>query len=140
MAEEANSNDVIIKSKELFYRGQNVEDLKKLDVRELAKFLPSRSKRTALRNFQFIENFVKRCEKIIFDKKKIRTHLRDIVVVPKMVGMQIGVYNGHGFENVNITHQMIGHRLGEFALTRKKVVHGEAGIGATKSSAGAQKK
>ncbi|MEM4271520.1 MAG: 30S ribosomal protein S19 [Candidatus Pacearchaeota archaeon] len=134
------NEEVIVKSKELFYRGKNIEDLKKLDVREVAKYLPSRSRRTALRNFQAIENFVKRCESIIGNKKKIRTHLRDIVIVPRMVGMQIGVYNGKEFENVNITHQMIGHRLGEFALTRKKVTHGEPGIGATKSSAGVQKK
>ena len=73
-------------------------------------------------------------------KKKIRTHLRDIVVVPKLVGMQVGIYNGKTFNDITITHNMIGHRLGEFSLTRQKVQHGAPGIGATKSSAGVQKK
>jgi small subunit ribosomal protein S19 len=134
------SEEVIVKSKELFYRGKNVEDLKKLDVREVAKYLPSRSRRSVLRNFQPIEKFISRCEKKIARKKKIRTHLRDIVIVPKLVGMIIGIYNGKEFHDVTITHNMIGHRLGEFSLTRTKVSHGAPGIGATKSSAGVQKK
>jgi small subunit ribosomal protein S19 len=136
----ADESDVIIKSKDMFYRGKNVEDLKKLDVREVAKYLPSRSRRSVLRNFQTIEKFTKRCENKISKKKKIKTHLRDIVVVPKHVGMNIEVYNGKTFNPVTITHNMIGHRLGEFSLTRQKVSHGAPGIGSTKSSAGAQKK
>lgn len=138
MAEE--ETGVIMKSKEMFYRGKNVEDLKKLDAREVAKYLPSRSRRTVLRNFQAIEEFVKRCEEKVSMKKKIRTHLRDIVIVPRLIGMQISIHNGKTFNDVTITHNMIGHRLGEFSLTRQKVSHGAPGIGSTKSSAGAQKK
>ena len=134
------SEEVTVKSKEVYYRGKTLDELKALDVREVAKYLNSRSKRTALRNFQQIENFVKRCEKTLAGKKKIRTHLRDIVIVPRLVGMTIGIYTGKEYDDVIITYQMIGHRLGEFALTRKKVSHGEPGIGATKSSAGVQKK
>ena len=133
------AEDIIIKSKELFYRGKSFDFLKALEVREVAKYLPSRSRRSILRNFQVIENFIKRCEAKIAKKKKIRTHLRDVVIVPKLVGMIIGVYNGRTFNDVNISHNMIGHRLGEFALTRQKVQHGAPGIGATKSSAGMQK-
>ncbi len=132
--EKMKQEDVIVKSKDVFYRGQNLELLKNLDVREVAKFLPSRSRRSVLRHFDIIEKFVKRCETSQSTKKKIKTHLRDIVVVPRLVGMTIGVYNGKMFNDVNITHEMIGHRLGEFSPTRSKVQHGEAGIGATKSS------
>ncbi len=131
--------EVILKSKDVFYRGVNVEDLKKMDVRESAKYLPSRSRRTVLRNFNMIEEFIKRCEKKVATKKKIKTHLRDIVVVPKLVGHIIQVYNGHAFNEVRISAAMIGHRLGEFSLTRGKVTHGTPGIGATKSSAGDKK-
>jgi len=134
------ADEVIVKSKELFYRGKNLEDLKKLDVREAAKYLPSRSRRSVLRNFQTIEKFISRCEKKIARKKKVRTHLRDIVVMPRLVGMTIGIYNGKTFNDIAITNYMIGHRLGEFSLTRTKVSHGAPGIGSTKSSAGAQKK
>ena len=124
----------VIKSKETTYRGQTMDYLKSLDVRESAKYLPSRSRRYVLRNFDVIEMFIQRCEKSIVKKKKIRTHLREIVVVPKLVGMAISVYNGKTFLEVHITGEMIGHRLGEFSPTTGKVAHSEAGIGATKSS------
>ena len=54
--------------------------------------------------------------------------------MPRMVSMTIGIYNGKSFNDVLISPAMIGHRLGEFALTRTKVTHGTAGIGATKGS------
>lgn len=133
------AEQVQIKSKELKYRGHSLDDLKKMDVRESAKFMPSRSRRTILRNFDTIEKFLKRCEKKLSKNKKIKTHKREIVIVPKMVGMTIGVYNGKTYINVQITPDMIGHRLGEFSLSRTRVNHGSAGIGATKSSR-AQKK
>jgi len=123
-----------LKKKEHLYRGQTLEYLKNLGIREAAKFLPSRDRRTVLRNFDTIEKFVKRCETKIARKKKIKTHLRDVVIVPKMVGMTIGIYNGKNFQDILITIEMIGHRLGEFALTRVKAIHTTMGIGATKSS------
>ena len=133
MAEE------VLKAKEAVYRGKAISYLKSLDVRESAKYLPSRPRRYVFRNFDVIQKFIKRCEKRNSKNKKIRTHLRDIVVVPQLVGMAISVYNGKNFSDINITADMIGHKLGEFAITRTKVTHGSAGIGATKSSK-AQKK
>ncbi len=131
--------EIQVESKEQFYRGQPVEKLKELDVRESSKFLKSRARRSVLRNFNEIEKFIKRCEAKLARKKKIKTHYRDIVIVPKLLGLTIGVHNGRTFQDIIITHEMIGHRLGEFAPTRGKVTHGSAGIGATKSSR-AQKK
>lgn len=133
MAEE------VQKQKEAVYRGQQIDSLKKLDVRESAKFLPSRSRRSVLRNFQVIEKFVQRCEKTFAQKKKIKTHMRDIIIVPRLVGMTIGIYNGKAFNDIPITTEMIGHRLGEFSMTRGRVQHGAAGIGATKGSKAAKK-
>ncbi len=133
------AEQVVIRSKIERYRGKTLEELQTLDVRESAKYLPARSRRSVLRNFDVIEKFIKRCNSKIEKKKRIRTHLRDIVIVPKLVGMKISVHNGRTFEEVLITTKMIGHRLGEFALTRGRVNHGSAGIGATKSSR-AQKK
>ncbi len=123
-----------IEQKKLIYRGRTLEELKTLDVRESSKFLKSRARRAVLRNFDTIEKFIKRCESKMSKKKKIRTHLRDIVIVPKLVGMTIQVHNGKNFQDVPITVEMIGHRLGEFALTRGKAVHTSMGIGATKST------
>ncbi len=125
--------------KELNYRGKTLTELKSLGVRESAKYLPSRSRRAVLRNFDQIELFLKRCDKRRAKNKKIKTHYRDLVIVPHLVGSSILVHTGKAFQEVNITSEMIGHRLGEFAPTRSRVNHGSAGIGATKSSR-AQKK
>jgi small subunit ribosomal protein S19 len=116
------------------YRGKTIEELKALDVRESAKFLPSRSRRTILRNFDTIEKFIKRCENKKLKGKKIRTHFRDMIIVPKLIGLTIAVHSGRTFQDVIILPEMIGHRLGEFSPTRTRVKHGSAGIGATKSS------
>ena len=128
------AEQVTVKTKEQMYRGKLLAELQGMDVREVAKFLPSRSRRSVLRHFDVIEKFLARCQVKTDKKKRIKTHNRDLVIVPQMVGMTIGVYMGKAFEDVVITHEMIGHRLGEFALTRKQVKHGSAGIGATKSS------
>ena len=133
------AEEVQMRNKDVHYRGKLLEDLKKLDVRESATFLPSRSRRSVLRHFDVIEKFIKRCEHSILKGKKIKTHLRDIVIVTHLVGMSIHIHNGKTFNEVHITAPMIGHRLGEFSLTREKVTHGNPGIGATKSSSGDKK-
>jgi small subunit ribosomal protein S19 len=133
MAKKKKKRLEIVKE-DIKYRGKTIEELKTLDVRESAKFLPSRSRRTILRNFDQIEKFISRCERKTFKGKKIKTHLRDMVVVPKIVGLTIGIHTGRSFQDVQILPEMIGHRLGEFASTRSKVSHGSAGIGATKST------
>ncbi|KAK2159670.1 hypothetical protein LSH36_148g02024 [Paralvinella palmiformis] len=64
----------------------------------------------------------------------IKTHLRDMIIVPEMIGSIVGVYNGKTFNQVEIKPEMIGHYLGEFSITYKPVKHGRPGIGATHSS------
>lgn len=128
------------KKKEFTYRGKSLEELKKLDVREFAKYLESRSRRAALRQFQDIENFVSRCKKKESKDKKIRTHKRHILIVPQMVGMKMQIHNGNKFLPIEITGEMLGHRLGEFSPTRNRVKHGKTGMGATKGSKNKSKK
>ena len=120
--------------KPFFYRGKNSEELKKLDIREFAKLLPSKRKRSLLRNFQEIDKFFQRCKVKVDRGKKIKTHQRDLIITPQLVGMKIQIHNGKDYIPVDIIWDMIGFRLGEFAPTRKKVAHGAAGIGATRSS------
>jgi len=66
--------------------------------------------------------------------KPIRTHARDMVILPEMVGLTIHVHNGREFQPVEIIPEMIGRRLGQYSITNKRVVHGRAGVGATRSS------
>ncbi|MDE1848612.1 MAG: 30S ribosomal protein S19 [Nanoarchaeota archaeon] len=123
-----------VRKKEFMFRGKTLEELNALEVREFAKYLKARGRRAVLRQFNEIEKFIMRANKKLSKNKPIKTHSREIVVVPKMVGMKIQIHNGKGFEPVEITGNMLGHRLGEFALTRTKVKHGSAGVGATKGS------
>ena len=125
----------IERKKEFTYRGKTLEELKQLDIREFAKHLRSRERRSVLRHFDVIERFLKKCRKSQEKGKTIRTHLRDLVIVPQMVGLTILVYNGKEYVPVRIVGEMLGHRLGEFAATRRLVKHGAPGIGATRSSA-----
>lgn len=130
----AHENIDQMQKKEAFYRGKSLEELKAMDVRESAKFLDSRARRSVLRKFDVIEKFIKRCEAKMSKKKKIKTHMRDLVIVPKMVGLSVQVHNGRAFQEITLTHEMIGHRLGEFALTRVKPAHTSMGLGATKGT------
>lgn len=112
------------KKKEIKFKGKTIEELKVLDVREFAKLLRSRQRRTVLRNFQRHENFIKRVEEqLAKGKKSIRTHIRDLVVVPELVGLRIQIYNGREFVPVDFTIEMLGHKFGEFSQTRVRAKH-----------------
>ncbi|GBE20463.1 30S ribosomal protein S19 [archaeon BMS3Abin17] len=129
-----------LKKKEFTYKGKTVEELKVLDVREFAKYLKSRNRRSVLRRFQEIEKFVSNAKEKLSKNKKIRTHKRDLVIVPEMIGMKIQIYNGKSFTNIEVIGEMLGHKLGEFAPTRGRVKHGSAGVGATKGTRAKAKK
>ncbi len=129
------AEEMMQKNKDRFFRGKNVEDLRNLDTREFSKLLKSRARRAILRNFDVVEQFVEKIKERTAKNRPIRTHNRELVIVPAMVGKTIGVHNGKEFIKVDVNEDMLGHRLGEFALTRKITKHGAAGVGATKSSA-----
>jgi small subunit ribosomal protein S19 len=129
-----------LRKKELKYRGKTIEELQKLEVREFAKLVDSRQRRTILRNFQELEDFISLARKKLKNEKKIRTHKRDLVIVPQLVGMRIYVYNGNTFVPFDITIEMLGHKFGEFSPTRTRTKHTKSGVGATKGSRAKSKK
>jgi small subunit ribosomal protein S19 len=133
-------NKITLGGKTKFFRGMEIEDLKKLELREFSKYLTSRERRTINRSFQAIEMFLEKSKKDIAKNKMPKTHSREFPIIPSMIGWTIGVHNGKEFVQVKITEDMIGHRLGEFTLTRKPIKHGAAGIGATRGSASASVK
>ncbi len=119
-------------AKEFTYRGKTLQELQSMSLTELASVLPSRARRTLLRGLTEAEQkLVKKLEK----KDVVKTHLRDMIILPKWVGKTIRVHNGKEYIAVNIVPEMIGMRLGEFAPTRKSVKHSAPGVGATRSSA-----
>ena len=64
----------------------------------------------------------------------VKTHLRNLVILPEMVGAIVGIHNGKEYTNVEIRAEMIGHYLGEFSISYRPVRHNRPGIGATNSS------
>ncbi len=117
---------------EFTFRGKSLEELKKLTLDEFALLVPARQRRTIQRGLS--EDHKKLLHKVKIRDQNIRTHLRDMVVTPEMVGLKIAIHTGKEFTPVEIIPEMLGHYFGEFVLTRKKVAHGAAGIGATRSS------
>ena len=120
--------------KEFKYRGLSLEELMEKSIEELLPYLPARARRSLKRGltprqYRLLEK-IRKTEK----GKAIRTHLRDMIILPEFVGHTIAVYNGKEFQPVTIKPEMIGHYLGEFALTRKEVKHSGPGVGATRSS------
>lgn len=120
--------------REFTYRGKTLEELRQMSFEELLELLPARARRTLKRGL------TRRQYKLLKDVEKakegeiIRTHCRDMIILPSFVGKTIGVHNGKEFVPVTIQPEMIGHYLGEFALTRKRVIHSGPGVGATRSS------
>ncbi len=121
--------------KEFLYRGKTLEELQQMGLDEILNHLKARQRRKLKRGLN--ENNKNLMKKIISKKKNVRTHSRDMIILPEMVGAVIKVHKGNQeWVDVDIQPEMIGHYLGEFAMTRKKVAHNAPGIGATKSSAG----
>jgi len=123
--------------KEFRYRGFTVEQLNTMSTEAILELLPSRARRSLNRGIS--DDKRKLLEDVRSQKDgklegQIKTHARDMVILPVMVGATVSVYTGKEFVMVVIKPEMIGHYLGEYAITNKKVVHGTPGIGASRSS------
>ena len=123
---------------EFTYHGHTIEELQELDDDEVVELLPARQRRTISRGLsaehQKLRETARQRDPETTADDPIRTHLRDMPIVPAFVDLTISVYDGTGFERVRVEPEMLGHYLGEFVLTRTSVEHGQAGIGATRSS------
>ena len=130
-------------AKEFRYRNKTVEELKKMEIKEFAKLVPARQRRSLTRGFTDPQKRLLAKVKNANDgkfKKPIKTHCRDLVILPSMIGLMIHIHKGKGYAAVNISEEMVGHFLGEFAHTRSNVKHSAPGIGATRSSQAASVK
>ncbi len=119
-------------AKIITYRGFTQEDLQKMSLEDFAKIATSRVRRKLLRGLP------KEHKKLLARSRKakgpVRTHCRDMVILPEFIGKQFNVYNGKEFVQVHVQTEMIGQYLGEFAHTRKRVQHSAPGVGATRAS------
>ena len=120
------------------FRGHTLDELQDMELEEVAELLPARQRRSIERGLteekQKLLAKARDAEEEATANNPIRTHLRDMPVLPVMVDLTFAVHNGQEFERVRVEPEMLGHYLGEFQLTRTSVEHGQAGIGATRSS------
>ena len=126
--------------KEFSYRGHNLNSISAMSMDEFINMLPSRQRRSLQRGLTPEQRIL--LEKLRAAKEaqkqgkevSLKTHVRDLIILPEMVGAKIAVHNGKEFVAIDIKPEMIGHYLGEFAITNKPVRHGTPGIGASRSS------
>lgn len=122
------------RKKEFLYRGYTMDELLAMSFEEILGLMPSRSRRTYMRGLNYEQ-------KLLFDNlsnaepgEVVRTHRKDVPIIPQFVGKTVSIYDGKEFKEFEIKPEMIGHYLGEFVLTRKPPVHSGPGVGATRSS------
>jgi small subunit ribosomal protein S19 len=122
------------KKKEFQFHSLGLEELQHLTIEEFLQYVPSRMRRSVKRGLTHRQTKLLNDVEASTKGDVIRTHLRDMVVLPSFIGHRIAVHNGSEFQQITIEPDMVGHFLGEFALTRKKVKHTGPGVGATRSS------
>jgi small subunit ribosomal protein S15e len=127
--------------KKFSYRGLDIGSLMNLNIEELSKLFRSRQRRRLQRKLKpaygrYINklNFIKTCTPQGEKPLPVKTHLRNLIVLPSMIMSQCNVHTGNKYAPVEIKPEMIGYYIGEFAQTYKKVGHGRPGVGATSSS------
>ena len=126
--------------KEFTYRGYTMEELSQMELwpsegsdNSIIELLPSRARRSIGRGMSVEnEHFLDRVRRN--SSTTVRTHRRDMPILPECVGRRIAIHNGQHFIELDVKPEMIGHYLGEFALSRKNVAHSGPGVGATRSS------
>jgi small subunit ribosomal protein S19 len=122
------------RKKEFTYRGKTLEELMEMPQEQVLELLPSRARRRYLRGLTEEDQVFIDKLRAAEDADAVRTHQRDLPILPDFVGKKVAVHNGKEFVEVEIKPEMIGHYLGEFAMTRRAVKHSGPGVGATRSS------
>ena len=123
--------------KEFRFRGKTLDELNAMSTESLLGLLSSRARRSLNRGVSDEKRKLLEDARAVKEGKKegeIKTHARDMIILPTMVGLKIGVHNGREFVSLEVKPEMIGRYLGEYVITNKKVVHGTPGIGASRSS------
>ncbi len=123
--------------KKFEYRGKPITELEGISLDKLFQLLNSRQRRSLTRGItdgkrKLIDEI--KAAKAGTNKNPIKTHLRELIILPQMVGATVNVFSGKEFQPVKIVPEMIGHYLGEYVITNKRVQHGAPGVGASRSS------
>merc|ERR1711874_807790 len=140
MAESADAADAMEKRKrrafrKFTYRGVDLDQLLDFSPEQLMELFCCRARRRYSRGLtRKPMTLVKRLRKAkkeappMEKPEVVKTHLRNMIIIPEMIGSIVGVYNGKTFNQIEIKPEMIGHYLGEFSIPYKPVKHGRPGI------------
>ena len=120
--------------KEFTYHGLSKEELDNISNEKLLKLFTARVRRSLTRGINDDKRKLMEEMKDKNNKNPIKTHLRDLIILPYMVGVTVHIFSGKEFVPITITLQMVGHYLGEYVITNKRVNHGAPGVGASRSS------
>ena len=120
--------------KEFTYHGLTKEELANIPNEKLFKLFTARMRRSLTRGINDDKRKLMEEMKDKNNKNPIKTHLRDVIILPYMIGKTVQVFSGKEFVPIIITVQMVGHYLGEYVITNKRVNHGAPGVGASRSS------
>jgi len=120
--------------KEFTYHGLSKEELANIPSEKLFKLFSARARRSLTRGINDDKRKLMEEMKDKNNKNPIKTHLRDVIILPYMVGVTVHIFSGKEFVPITITLQMVGHYLGEYVITNKRVNHGAPGVGASRSS------
>ncbi len=118
------------------FRGRTPSELTGLTNEEYFKMINSKERRSMRRNGMEYKKLVEKVERHRKENsaKPIRTSIREAVILPSWVGMRFDVHNGKEWKQVMVSANMLGHRLGEYSHSTKRVQHSAPGIRATRGS------
>ncbi|ODN74771.1 40S ribosomal protein S15 [Cryptococcus amylolentus CBS 6039] len=128
--EEAAAKKASRSFKKYQYRGVELDNLLDLSNEDFIELVHARARRRFQRGLKrrplgLIKKLRKAKTEAGPNEKPamVKTHLRDMIIVPEMIGSVVGVYNGKTFTTVEVKPEMTGHYLGEFSITYKPVGH-----------------
>ena len=127
--------------KKQIYRGIELDQLLEKSTEEVVSLLCSKQRRRFKHGMHpKYDRLIKKLKTAVKNTgvgekpKPVKTHLRNAIIMPEMVGSIVEVYSGKYWNPVEIRADMIGYYLGEFSMTYKPIRHGKVGKGATRGS------
>ncbi len=128
-------------AREFKYKGYSGDQIRRLSIETLMPLLNSRQRRSLDRRLSTYMTDEKRKfrEELKLSREgklasPLKTHIRDMIILPDMIGLSVLVHNGKEFIPFTIRPEMVGHYLGEYSITNKRVQHGSPGVGSSRSS------
>merc|ERR1712014_398523 len=124
------------RAKKFQYRGVELERLLDMSNAELMELMCARQRRKFSRGISrapttLLKKLRAKKQGVPYGEKPepVKTHLRNMVIVPEMIGSIVAIYNGKQFISAEMKPEMVGTYLAEYSITYKPIRHGRPGLG-----------